>query len=317
MKNFKRLIFLSVFVLCLTSCKKAPEQVLDNKKNYNSNKQVSDFKIKYCTLNELKKTDISKIKYKNLDLPKEVYLDDIKGIYLFDGRVPKDYLKRKNQILSEFGLNKSVPLKKDIMRAEKALVYDSESYLCFLESGEMSYLRDGNKELPSFDESNSDYYYLYNKKTRKDKKIIEILKQVEKDDKKGLRDSKLDYIPKYIALEKNGDSVYVHGTFGYKGIGLLDSYTEKIIKKRISPAKYEYINHIYEKKDSFTLNHYYQTPGCEVLKTKKVNRIVSLESAVHIVSNKLSGFHKVGIMEIVPVYMCLKEDKDDEYEYVY
>ena len=315
MKSLKSLLLLSFFALSLTSCKKAPMQVLENKNNYNQNKQVSDFEIKYCDLKSLKRTDISRIRYDNLSLPKEICLDSIKGIYMINGRVPKDCLNNKKKVMDEFSLEESLQMKKEEMAGEKALTHQGESYLCIMDSGLVSYIRNNNKELPEFDESNADFYYMNNKKDRNVSFVKEIIEQAKKDDKKSLRPKNLEYIPKYVAVAKKDNQVLVQGTYGYKGMELLNSYTVRKIKGHISPAKYEYINSIYSTNKEIVLEHYFQTSGCEIRDTKEVRKVVSLDSAIHIVSNKLSGFKKVNIREIVPVYMCLKEDTCKEFVY--
>ena len=74
-----------------------------------------------------------------------------------------------------------------------------------------------------------------------------MLEQVKKDDRKSLRVSNLEYIPKYIAVSKKDSHLLVHGTYGYKGMELLDSNVVRVINNHQSSSKTDYINFEYVK----------------------------------------------------------------------
>lgn len=313
--KLRKIVAVLMALICLTSCEKVPQKVLDNQKNYKQNNQVAKSKVEYCTLDELKKTDITRIKYDNLKLPKEVYFDNIQGVYKIEGRVPEGFLNKKKQILSDFGLSETLELtKEEQLSVDEGLSYSKDFYIGFNDAGVLSYMKENDENNTFYDDCFS-YYYLTQKKNRENKQFKKLIAQAEKDVKKDLWDSRIDFIPEYVSLSNKDKKATVCGTFGYKGIGLFSLYTYRMIKGKTSPSKWDMVKCLYNMEEGISYEGYYQTAGCVINKTHKINKVVSLKSAIRIVSDKLSGFSEVRIRDIYPSYLCVKKAMSKGWPY--
>lgn len=98
-------VALLICVCCLTGCQAAPEQVKENKENYNENKAMDSVEISRCSVKELQNSvdEALNQEYENIVLPKQIDFSMVEEVNEMTLVYADDFLKNKEAIGKMFG----------------------------------------------------------------------------------------------------------------------------------------------------------------------------------------------------------------------
>lgn len=287
----------------ICGCQKTPAGVRKGMDNYLDNRDKLSADIRYINVCDLKNERISncKVKNNNLILPKDVYVTNIDDVYLLEGFYNK--LQDTGLVMKSLGLADSGKWTKESEGAYDIYVNDSISkiYVAFSSRGELSYIYEPEDDWVD-DVSKRDIKIYGNEESslRDDllKKTADIYDQVRFT-------KKFEVIPEKISHSKvKGNQLKEYNyLLEYKGLPL-SSFSMDDRKNELFYITNYFKVMYYE---DGTVKRIALRNPFEIRKEKKQNKVVSLQSAVDLVSKKLSGFGKVKISEIRLEYAVYKK----------
>ncbi len=328
-------VLLCTGLLCC-GCQETPDEVKERMKSYGDNKQLASEEVKYCTVDELRKSNISDlgIELDNMILPDEVDFSGIDAVEELSMSFDRDHLKNKKQFLKIFGINEDTLIEEGKTATGKTVTYDSskeKKYFAIEDNGWMAYASGAtydliNSELP---QSVKRRYDLYRDDISEERvqlgedsvKLAEICGDAEAWLENNLTVSNYKYKVSdlYVRELKNGASEYnqisLFAEIIYKGMPL-NAYGMQI-KSEGADGKVDLMTYgidmNYEGKGEMT---YFSniTGGLEVHSSKTVDRVIDLASAVRIVNEEISGFNELTISKIIPLYALSPQYKPEDKE---
>lgn len=294
--------------------------------------------IKYCTVDELKEIKIADITVKldNMTLPDEVDFSNIDMIEELDMAFDDNYLESGKQFLEVFNINKSTLVDEGETFTGKTVTYDSEKekkYFTIEDNGFMSFVSGITYELV-----NSDLQQSVEAKYDLDvDDISEENVQFESGNVKlhQIRTKAEDWLERYLPASdfeyevsdiyvrnfKDGDDEYnqisLFAEIEYKGIpfnayGIETGFDGT--SGKVNLMTYGVNMNYEEEKLTYFSNG---VGGLKINSSKKVDKIIDLESAVKIVNEEISGFNKLNISKIIPIYALYPQYKSSEEQFSY
>lgn len=330
-------VIICVGVMCC-GCQKTPDEVKQRIETYGDNEQIMSEEIKYCTVDELKEIKIADITVKldNMTLPDEVDFSNIDMIEELDMAFDDNYLESGKQFLEVFNINKSTLVDEGETFTGKTVTYDSEKekkYFTIEDNGFMSFVSGITYELV-----NSDLQQSVEAKYDLDvDDISEENVQFESGNVKlhQIRTKAEDWLERYLPASdfeyevsdiyvrnfKDGDDEYnqisLFAEIEYKGIpfnayGIETGFDGT--SGKVNLMTYGVNMNYEEEKLTYFSNG---VGGLKINSSKKVDKIIDLESAVKIVNEEISGFNKLNISKIIPVYALYPQYKSSEEQFSY
>ena len=334
MKPVRLWFILFCVSILFCGCQKTPDEVKERMKSYGKNEQLAPDEVEYCTIEELKNSNLSDIdaELDNMTLPTKVDFSDITTIEELNMSFDNDYLKSGKEFLDIFHINKDTIVDEEKTYAGKTETYDSQKekkYFAIEDNGFMSYASNIAYDLINSDlqQNVTEKYDLYKDNIAEEAVLLgaDTIMLTE------LRDDAENWLERYLATEnckykvsdiyvrklKIGDDehnlVSMFAEMNYKSMpfnayGMESEFDGTSVKQTLMIHG---INMNYEKKGELT---YFSNNigGLEINSSKKVDKVVNLESAIRIVNEKLSGFNKRTISKIIPIYALYPQYKSDE-----
>lgn len=322
-------------VMCC-GCQKTPDEVKQRIKMYGDNKQIMSEEIKYCTVDELKEIKIADITVKldNMTLPDEVDFSNIDMIEELDMAFDNNYLKSGKQFLEVFNINKSTLVDEGETFTGKTVTYDSEKekkYFTIEDNGFMSFVsgityKAVNSDLQQHVEAKYDLDVddISEENVQFESgnvKLRQICTKAEDWLKRYLPTGDFEYEVSdiYVRNFKDGDDehnqISLFAEIEHKGIpcnvyGIETGFDGTSGKVNLMTYGVN-MNYEGEKLTYFSNG----VGGLKINSSKKVDKIIDLESAVKIVNEEISGFNKLNISKIVPIYALYPQYKSSEEQF--
>lgn len=324
MKN-KRLIGITLIMISLIGCRKAPQGVLDNMKQYGENDSAYTSNKKYSSVEDLsRKYSFKKNEFRNLMLPKDLDLSSVRGIYEINGVYGGEVFDKKDEILKCF---------EDFHNAEWKYCKGE------LDGEYGAEIEDGDKrayfDKPGYYEYNlSQKWYVSNEGFQKPYKMLENHDEIDKakiKTKQGpvsvqryvktitdLYNSLLynkTFVPQLhrvlmYKVDKNDVGCFIFEKC-YEGVPLdlycknLKCENHTVYFDRVTNFLTVYIN------EDGQLGLCTSDEEIRINKKKRLGKVLNVESAIRIVSDTYSGFSKIKVEELKPVYLVIPHYKKD------
>ncbi len=291
-----------VWVLCgmllLSGCQKAPVKVKVGMESYKTNKGLSNAKLRYVGLEELRKEKLQSISVygDNLILPEMSNLDKISRVYQIEGVLDYSLYNRKQIIKEKFNLPKNIKWSKQKNGLGKFDEVEDGYYVGVSDYGMFSYVKDLSRDNMSTENANIQYLKRNENSVNKGE-LDNVYRQLKPF--RDLYPQELKFDPEYFWVDRQNDVTHINGSFSYKGIDIFDT---EINDERISGQFCSSMSIAIDNKNNGVFSLILQ-PVFTVKKTTPINKLISLRCAVDIVSEKLSGFKSLTIDEIKPVYL--------------
>lgn len=327
----KRKIFVIVMLstLVLSGCQETPEKVKDNMKEYGENKQLEDSEIIYCDVSELKDINSYNISG-NITYEGNIDFSKIKDVSVLNLAIEEDYLndKNKDKYTTLFNVDNSIYEEMDAGNSDlgKSISYESDNkYLNIMENGGMAHMSRrvydsaDNTVIEKYNIDKDDVTDVTVQIEGGEVNIAEVCNKVENWLDQNMTVEGIDYKISNVnvrELDDNNDVKWLAmcAEYEYEGIrlnnytGLMvtenDDYTtDKLATNAATLIEYDGIDDV---PCYFSRNYHFKLESAE-----KVDKIVSFESAVQILKEKLSGFGVFHISEIMPLYMLKLTDKSE------
>lgn len=319
MKNLVLFALLITITLSLFGCAEAPEEVQDNMKQYNENKQIEEPSDDYCSIEELKKADIKALneKYDNIVLPEDTDLSGIEAVSLLNVQVEENYIdKYQDKFKKLFNISTDDFEEGTSPGGKSHRFFDGSRYFGIDECGFMAYMGENHYGNSPLAVNNAEYYELGKDDNvtvdfkSKQVSLGELCKSAEDWYKTNAQTNSLDYkITDAILadVEYEDDKMKqaeLFGAFSYKGICFNSYFTNH--SEGANKDDY-YLDMIYNASivyddfgvvGQFTVNN--QT--LNILSEEKQEKVISFENAAEKVSTKLSGFGTMEFDKVVPLY---------------
>lgn len=322
---FLLLSLLFIGGLC-TGCAQAPEKVLENKKEYGSNKQVGVSQISWCSIEELRGSSMDDIiqQHGNLSLPDQVDFSSIQDVHELELKFPDHYTQRKQEFAELFGLGTGLRWEERGVKSKKYRLaeYDSQEkkeYLCIEDNGFVSFDSPDCYEISEGEHPISQKIYLKRGdaadiNVNLDGKNVSLLEEINwantKINQIMTLDSAFDFDIRTIYIRKNNadtQRVSMSAWMRYHGMpldffggGMEDvgnysrvNYTDNILQ----------VEMLRDEEFAFLVNQ----RSFEVSHEKPVEQVIDLQSAVNIAEEKMSGFHRIAIAEIEAMYTLIPQ----------
>lgn len=336
--NAKKTVILSILsLICfsLIGCQKTPDEVTKRMANYGKNHQMNSEKLTYCTIDELQNTKLSDldIETENIDLPDNINFSDIEGIGTIDMAFEQNVLDKAEKYLKIFNINKDVvPSDLYVNTGDKIKIYDdkSDNFLeienngfIYYQSGISYYMMNNDVKqaiTAKYDTDSDDI----SKASIKLKSGTIPLKDVCNSAQSWLKNNfhengctykVSDIWIKTIHYDKvDNNQILMLAEVRYKGVPFNTygtSVTTNNNKGKVSLMIYD-INMSYD--DSLKLTDFSNGSGhLTIKKYTKIDQVLDLKSAIKIVNEKMSGFNKLKVNKIIPLYALFPQyDTDKE-----
>lgn len=325
-------MLLCISMLCC-GCQKTPDEVKERMKTYGENEQLASDEIEYCTVEELKKSNLTDmdIKLDNMTLPAKVDFSHITIVEELTMAFDNDYTESGKKFLDIFHINKETLVDEEKAYGGKSVTYDSQTektYFAMEDNGFMSYLSGITYDLLNSDLQQSIIrkYDLYEDTISEETvslgaenvTLTELCDDAENWLKQYLSTGDCNYKVSDIYVrqlktdDKEQNQVSMFAEMNYKGIpfnayGMESEFDGTVGKTTLMMYG---INLNYEKKGE--LSYFSNSVGeLDIKSSKKVDKVVNLKSAIKIVNEELSAFHKRTISKIIPIYALYPQYNPD------
>lgn len=329
-------VVLLVIILCC-GCQKTPDEVKERMGSYGKNEQLTSDEIEYCTVEELRKSNLTDmdIELDNMTLPANVDFSHITTVEELNMAFDNDYLKNEGKFLEIFHINKDTLVDEEKTYAGKSVTYESQkekTYFAMEDNGFMSYVSGITYDLINSDiqQSITGKYDLY--KDTIAEETVQLgedtvpLKDLCNDAENWLEryfstgDCKYKVSDIYVRQLNSGgkeqNQVSMFAEMYYKGMpfnayGMENEFDGT--NGKLTLMMYG-INLNYEKKGELS---YFSNSigGLDIKSSKKANKVVNLKSAIKIVNKELSGFNKRVISKIIPIYALYPQYTSEGQEF--
>lgn len=319
MRKIKYRIISVVFVsfVLMTGCEKTPTSVKNNINKYKKNKSLKNITVEYSDVNKLKETDLSKIKVigNNLVLPKTANTERIKDVYIIKGKKNKGFFQKEEIIRQVFNIDKEKKLSKVKYDNGNTKEYSNKLYIGFKDDGWLSFIKrydetyEKNVENLNYGEYQS--YYLQRGEIDNNR-ILDYVKKASEEYNRINLNKELEFNPSCVCIFNGSGDIRIEGTYCYDGIDFSNEY---IIKNEKGKEKYFRTDYLFielSMEEDKSLSSSVQTGGFNIIKKERLDKVVSLQTAIDIVSVKLSGFKNVKICEIRPIYLSADSIKESK-----
>lgn len=306
-------------------CNDVPTEVKDDMKRYKDNEQVSGSEVTYCNVDELRSIQNKEINNKNIVINNKVDFSGVKEVSLPTIKYEENYVenyKDKYAELYGFDSNKIKLIDSSGMEGGKYYEYeDKDQYFNISDAGHIAHFSGiMNNEDYNIEESKVLGKYRIgddNKNINIDFKsgkalLSDMCDKAENWYNTNIGNETLDYkiTDAIVRNVKCSGKSEVHlamcGEYFYKGI-CFNNHFQTTVEEKGEECRYYVPNctiNEYTDIDSFdwfSINNV----SFEVTSVKKVDKIVDFDSAVRIVTEKLSGFTSLEFEEVIPMYVTI------------
>ncbi len=325
MKVAKLLLTLSCLSALLCGCQEVPEGVKENMEEYGENQQKKESEITYCSIEELRNAEIPDIDTGSIRLPESVDFSDVEGAALLHLSCYKDFTKESNveKYAELFGVDKDgfVEGITDITygKTKKYENKEDQEYVCLLKSGGLVHMGGwayGEGLVPGIYEKGYDL--------RKDDitdvevelrdgaaNLSELCGETEawleeNMPMEGLRQQVANVVVRRPEGEEGtARRVAMCVEYDYQGIHF-NNHTNGRMEKEEGGYEEKLVT-----ESAFTMldfdtrgipQFYSRNEGFGVDGAEPLEQVVSFESAVRILSEKISGFGVFHITDVLPLY---------------
>lgn len=337
MKRIVSILMACCIGLSLCGCQKTPEEVKQRMKSYGKNQQMTSEKITYCSVSDLKKTRLSDIHIKldNMNLPDQVDFSQIESVEQLNLSFEKDYINNDAKYKKVFQVDPKIKSEAGQDSNGNYLNYNSEGkkqYYIISDNGFMVFAKGasydialGNldqKVLKKYNFSNANTARKAEKFGSKKINVWNICNQAEKWLEKNVsieqcRYQVLDaFVNEYQNGGKKGQLVTISADVTYKGM-VFNPYAASMeydgASANLNLMAYD-VEMAY--KDNGQLELFSNGVGnIKINSAQKINQIVDFKSALQIVNTEITGFNKLKIAKIVPMYTLEPQyqNKDEKY----
>lgn len=330
----RRVVWTGVFI-CLamlaSGCQQTPREVSERMADYGDNEQMNSEDIRYCSLSELQAADIDKINVRldNMVLPEKIDFSGIESVSSLELSFEKSFADRKDEVAAIFGVDsKSLVENFDKKTRSRSFASDTDhTYFSVSDEGFFSYFSGLDKQQLGETASHKRFLGQYDLDTEdvsgksidfgngEKAELPELCQKTEKwlNDSIPLNGCKGHVVDAYVRELQTENGVRRMLSLGvelsYKGIRF-NSYA--------TGSGVEFAEHgmwiDYDGADSLC-GFSNGTGTLKVDSEKPVERIVSFESAVKLVNEKVSGFNENKIKKILPMYVLRPEYETEKYLY--
>ncbi len=306
-------------VFCLIGCEKVPEMVVDNAKSYPVyyGKKTN---IEYIRTSEIERnlTELFSESFENIELPSTIKMTDVKAVYDGEASFQKDRKKHRDEYANLMGIHavnwEDKELEKEI---NPGYISQAETYYIRIEdNGAFGFLREDTE---SEGEETGRYEAVLNLHLtdsplgtcRLDGEEVSLESQLTYVNKWLVKkwnrmESTVDYKVSWMILEKydDGNNRIIFMTERTLDGVPLDVFGEEGDGNEDSPSytKASITGDVYVDKKNCITEFSNDYGGIEIIEKEEVDRVVSPVSAARLVEAELSGFRKVKIEEIRPMY---------------
>lgn len=298
---------------------------------YGDNSQIDKEIVKeFCTLDELKKINVSDISDKyNVTVKNKIDFSQIEGINILDLQYESDCLKLRDKYAKLFDIDKNSIERRAADDEGEEYIYESEDkragkYFALSENGFVSYIDGISYECTEDDGIDVDTYATYD---------------LGRDDVSG---KTIDFDGVNVAFDDimhhAADFAQKHFSMQDISFGVLDVYERKVKKNGkivpqlsllmglyykgilLEPYVTEYEEHgsnkqyTHEKVTNFSAEFNYENrekfsfaalqKKCRINSVKSVDKIITPECALKIVNKTFSGFGKIEASDFRAIYAC-------------
>lgn len=336
--KIKKAVILSIMsLICfgLIGCQKTPKAVTKRMSEYGANHQMKSETLTFCTIDELRDTRLSDldIETENIDLPDKTDFSDIEEIGTINAEFDYNALNRAQTYLETFDIGNDVePSESYINTGDKMEIYDDKSNN-FLEIGNNGFLyyqfgisyymmnNDVKQTITAkYDIDSADISNTTIKLKSGTVSLKKICNNAQSWMENNFREKECTYRVSDIWIKKihydeiDANQIMLLMEARYKGVPFNTYGTEvttKNNKGKVSLMIYD-INMSYD--DSLKLTDFSNGSGhLTIKKYTKIDQVLDLKSAIKIVNEKMSGFNKLKVNKIIPLYALFPQyDTDKE-----
>ncbi|MCR5677064.1 MULTISPECIES: hypothetical protein [Agathobacter] len=335
-KNIGIIIYTIFLILVLTACQKVPDNVKNNMNRYGNNKLADKIEFQYCNLDELRNSSMENIETadSNICYPDKVDFSQIDNVMEGSFQITSEYTNNQNKYLQLFDMQ-GVEGKKSIgnwkgmdgFEYEKNEIYP---YLFIGENGELSYVSsekvlDGNtidqtKEVKKIYLNRGDSINIqinYRDGSLNLSEEISFVKSFIKDNI-DIGNCDVDVRTVYIRKDLDGyDVVSMNFVMKYQGMVLdfysLDVGMNKDGKMMVLQTNRDILVDLHEKNhiDWIFIGGVFQS-----FEGKAVDKLIDLQTAIHIFEKEMASFQEIKVLEIIPMYVLkpVYNPAEEEYE---
>lgn len=325
----KSILLVAFFILCLLAgCQQTPNEVLDRMKNYGDGKQIEKSEEDYCSIEELKNAKMEDIEHTpdNLELPKQVDFSRIESISNLTLKRYENYGTYKDDIAVMLGVRNP----SWIMEEGDSEWYEYEDeerkiYLAVDENGEVIYISNDLYEDSENGENPPTIQRIYLNREEcpattckmKDEEILlpDLINHVDKwiDNNEHFQDE-FDYEAKTVFVKEKEDKTNrVSMVFQkmYKGVGLnYIAFGNGGWDMKSLPYTGAEIDITID--ELGTPCFVGDETNLYIEKEEPIDEVLTFNSAVNLVEQKLSGFSKIKVCEIRVEYMIQAKMGENE-----
>ena len=320
MKYVKQFLAIACFFLLSCGCQEVPEGVKENMEQYGDNPQLEASELEYCSIEELRKAKIPDIKTSSLSMPFQVDFSEVEDVSLLDLSCYDDFQKESNveKYALLFGVDKDGFAERQDPAWGKESYYEDEKgqeYISLSQNGGMVHIGGlafecvGSTVEASYNLARDDISGISVKLRDGAASLSGICSSTEEWLEEnlhmdGIRQQVTDVIIRKLDQE-SGDvqRISMCAEYDYKGIHF-NNHTlgrteeEGIQSKEVTTYLFTQLAMDASGSPSFlSRNEGFQIDG-----VKPLEKVVSFESAVRMLGEKLSGFGHFDITEVLPLY---------------
>lgn len=343
-KKVLMLLSLALFqVVFLSGCKQTPQEVKERQADYGDNSQRDEeVELEYCTLDELKKIDLSDIKdgY-NVNLPDKFDCSGISEIGVLDMQNDSGHFDLKDKYVELFEIDEDTLNYEAVDEEKTVFCYSSDDRktrrsFTLYDNGGLSYVSDLSYDIAEGKVSGIDTYETYNtyyddisdKTIDFDGKSVPFGKIIDSaadwsKEHLGIQDMEYgvtDIYARNIETKKGARSqmTLLLGMY-YKGV-LLDPYMydweedgseEDGTYKSIMKVENCNLKLNCDGMDKFS--YVSRSNKYKINSVKSVDKVITPECAIRIINKYFSGFNKIDVSEFRVIYGLIhsRDDKGD------
>lgn len=334
-KNIKRAIcavILFLMLLCV-GCQETPKEVLGRMEGYGTNEQISSTEVKRCGVKELKQTNVSEASagLDNMTLPESPDFSNIESLAILDMSYEETFEDHLDKFVNLFDINKSTIQVND-HGAGKTDLYESDdpdtrTYFALENDGFISYISDLtysyiNDQIKKVD-TNETYDVCIDDLAGKnvafedgEVPITDMIDMAERWLSKEIPIEGCSYRVSevYVRDMEYGNKEATQLSMGlnilYNGVRL-NPYIIKFEdgdKNRVE-LSYTGAEANYEGKNKLT--YFANFNGkLRINSAEPVSEVISLQSAVQILNEKIAGFTELKIDRLIPMYALFPQYPD-------
>lgn len=332
-------------ILCLAmcaGCQEAPKEVQERMEGYGKNEQMGSTEIKYCSVEELKQTDISEAAagLDNMTLSETTDFSNMESLAILDMAYEDafadnldDFVKRFNLDRSTIHVNDHGTGKTDLHESDDPasrtyFALENNGFVSYISGLTYSYTKDEIQQVDTTETYDATVDDLSGKSVEFEDGEVPLADMMDTAEKRMEKDLPIEgcsyqvsevYVRELQEGKKSAKQLSMKLNILYKGVRL----NPYIIKFEDPPKDAEENEKInvevaytgaeanYEGKDKLTYLANFDGK-LKINSAEPVSEVVSLPSAVQLVNEKIAGFTELKIDRLLPMYALLPQYPDEK-----